>query len=68
MVLNGTTAYVPQQAWIQNETARGNVLFGKDYNDKIYSKVINACSLAVDFQIMPAMIKKIITMKTMIAI
>jgi ABC-type transport system involved in cytochrome bd biosynthesis fused ATPase/permease subunit len=54
MVLNGSTAYVPQQAWIQNETAKGNVLFGKEYNDKVYSKVINACSLAVDFQIMPA--------------
>jgi ABC-type multidrug transport system fused ATPase/permease subunit len=54
LCLNGTTAYVPQQAWIQNETAKGNILFGNEYNDKLYTKVKNACSLSVDFQIMPA--------------
>jgi len=54
MILNGTTAYVPQQAWIQNETAKGNVLFGRNYDEKLYNQVINACSLAVDFSIMPA--------------
>ena len=52
--LNGSTAYVPQQAWIQNETARENILFGKEFDEKFYNKIVNACSLMVDFNIMPA--------------
>lgn len=51
--LNGRTAYVAQQAWIQNETARENILFGKEYDEKFYNKIIQACSLVVDFNIMP---------------
>ncbi len=52
--LNGSSAYVAQQAWIQNATVRDNILFGKDYNQKLYEKVIESCSLKTDFQIMPA--------------
>lgn len=52
--LNGRTAYVAQQAWIQNETARENILFGREYDEKFYNKIIQACSLVVDFNIMPA--------------
>lgn len=51
--VNGSLAYVPQQAWIQNATIRDNILFGRDYNEKLYSKIINACSLTTDFNIMP---------------
>ena len=52
--LNGRTAYVAQQAWIQNETVRENILFGKSYDEKFYNQIIQACSLVVDFNIMPA--------------
>ncbi|CAF1016730.1 unnamed protein product, partial [Brachionus calyciflorus] len=34
--LNGHTAYVPQQAWIQNETVRNNILFGSPYDESFY--------------------------------
>ncbi|CAF1155208.1 unnamed protein product, partial [Brachionus calyciflorus] len=34
--LNGRTAYVPQQAWIQNETVRNNILFGSPYDESFY--------------------------------
>ena len=35
----GNVAYVPQQAWMQNETLRNNILFGKPYRHSVYEKV-----------------------------
>ena len=52
--INGSTAYIPQQAWIQNATIRENILFGREYNEKFYNKIVAACSLLPDFYIMPA--------------
>ncbi|CAF0716997.1 unnamed protein product [Brachionus calyciflorus] len=51
--VNGQVAYVPQQAWVQNATIRDNILFGKEFDETLYKKVVNACSLATDFSIMP---------------
>jgi ABC-type multidrug transport system fused ATPase/permease subunit len=52
--INGTTAYVPQQAWIQNATVRDNILFGREYDEKLYNQVISACCLLPDLEIMAA--------------
>ncbi|CAL1542108.1 unnamed protein product [Lymnaea stagnalis] len=52
--LNSSVAYVPQQAWIQNNTMRENILFGKEYNPKFYQKVLSACAMMPDLDIMPA--------------
>lgn len=52
--LNGSTAYVSQQAWIQNATIRENILFGRKYNEDTYNEIIKACCLNSDFKIMPA--------------
>ena len=52
--LNGSVAYVPQQAWIQNATVKDNILFGRPFEEEAYNKVIEACSLLTDLQIMPA--------------
>ena len=49
----GHIAYVPQQAWIQNTTLRNNVLFGKDYTVSRYNKIIDACALGPDLEILP---------------
>ncbi len=38
--LRGSVAYVPQQAWIRNETLKNNILFGKKFNNDMYNKVI----------------------------
>lgn len=51
---NGTIAYVSQQAWIQNATLKENILFGKPYNKAIYDKVVEACALKPDFDMLPA--------------
>ncbi|XP_018335867.1 multidrug resistance-associated protein 1 isoform X1 [Agrilus planipennis] len=50
----GQIAYVPQQAWIQNATLRDNILFGKEYNEKYYDSVVEACALKPDFSMLPA--------------
>lgn len=47
-------AYVPQQAWIQNATLRDNILFGAEYEQSWYSKVVEACALLPDFSMLPA--------------
>ncbi len=47
-------AYVAQQAWIQNATVRDNILFGKRYEPMKYKKVIHACALKPDLDMLPA--------------
>ena len=34
--LQGSVSYVPQQAWVMNETLRENILFGKAYDEERY--------------------------------
>ncbi|KAK3084560.1 hypothetical protein FSP39_015417 [Pinctada imbricata] len=49
----GSTAYVSQQAWIQNATLQDNILFGKPFNFEMYSSVIENCALKGDLEILP---------------
>lgn len=49
----GSIAYVSQQAWIQNCTLQDNILFGKTFNAKLYNKVISACALKPDIEMLP---------------
>ena len=51
--VNGSIAYVPQQAWMQNASVKDNILFGKEMDDKFYSNVIEACALKSDLEILP---------------
>ena len=51
--LQGSVAYVPQQAWIQNATLKENILFAKYYDDVKYQKAIGACALGPDLEILP---------------
>ncbi len=48
-----SVAYVPQQAWIQNLTLRDNILFGKEFQEDKYGKVLDGCALRDDLRIMP---------------
>ena len=50
--VNGSQSYVPQQAWIQNATVRDNILFGRAYDETLYKKVIKACALETDLDIL----------------
>lgn len=49
----GSVAYVPQQAWIQNATLRDNILFGKPYSEQKYRCVLEACALTPDLEVLP---------------
>ena len=47
----GTTlSLVTQSAWIQNASLRENILFGAEYDEDRYRRVIRACALEVDLQ------------------
>ncbi|XP_071848009.1 uncharacterized protein [Apostichopus japonicus] len=50
--LERSVAYVAQQAWIQNDTVKGNVLFGKDLNSTKYEKILQACPLQRDLELL----------------
>ena len=50
--MQGKLAYVPQEAWIQNMTLRDNILFGKRYQERKYKKVLEACALLPDLEIL----------------
>ena len=54
VLLQGSVAYVAQQAWIQNATLRDNILFGAEYDKKWYDQVVEACALNPDLAILPA--------------
>jgi ABC-type multidrug transport system fused ATPase/permease subunit len=49
----GTIAYAPQLAFIQNATLRENILFGKEYNEDFYNKVVKLCCLESDLNLLP---------------
>ncbi|KAJ6635066.1 Metal resistance protein YCF1 [Pseudolycoriella hygida] len=52
--VDGRIAYVPQQAWIQNATLQDNILFGRPLKENFYKKVIHACALTPDLEMLPA--------------
>ncbi|AWP14018.1 putative canalicular multispecific organic anion transporter 1 isoform 3 [Scophthalmus maximus] len=51
--IQGSLAFVPQQAWIQNATLRDNILFGSPHEDKKLQEVIEACALIPDLELLP---------------
>ena len=53
VALQGSVAYVPQQAWIQNATLKENIIFAKNLDDVKYRKTIDACALGSDLEILP---------------
>ncbi|XP_073445373.1 ATP-binding cassette sub-family C member 5 [Dendrobates tinctorius] len=53
IAVNGSFAYVAQQAWILNATLRDNILFGKEYDEERYNTVLSVCCLRPDLAILP---------------
>eukprot|EP00164_Ancoracysta_twista_P003660 GFYU01004901.1.p1 GENE.GFYU01004901.1~~GFYU01004901.1.p1 ORF type:complete len:1550 (+),score=481.01 GFYU01004901.1:223-4872(+) len=52
--VSGKVAYCAQQSWIQNSTLRDNILFGSRYDEDRYVKVLHACQLMPDLDVLPA--------------
>ena len=53
-VLRGSVGYAAQQPWIMNATLRDNVLFGQDFSEQNYRKVLEVCCLGPDLEALPA--------------
>ncbi|KAJ2038546.1 ATP-binding cassette glutathione S-conjugate transporter ycf1 [Coemansia sp. S3946] len=51
--LVGKIAYLEQQPWIMNDTLRANILFGREYDEEYYWKVLSACALTDDLEMWP---------------
>ncbi|KAK7050453.1 oligomycin resistance ATP-dependent permease YOR1 [Favolaschia claudopus] len=49
----GTMSYVPQTAWIRNASLRENVVFGQEDNEDKFRKIIQACNLEHDLEVLP---------------
>ncbi|XP_006807938.1 multidrug resistance-associated protein 1 [Neolamprologus brichardi] len=54
LALQGSVAYVPQQAWIQNSSLKDNIIFGQERRQSWYQHVVEACALQPDLDILPA--------------
>ncbi|XP_070269018.1 multidrug resistance-associated protein 1 isoform X1 [Myotis yumanensis] len=54
VAIKGSVAFVPQQAWIQNDSLRENILFGRQLQESYYKSVIEACALLPDLEILPS--------------
>ncbi|XP_035982452.1 canalicular multispecific organic anion transporter 1 [Fundulus heteroclitus] len=52
--IQGSLAFVPQQAWIQNATLRDNILFGSPFEDRRFQDVVEACALGPDLKLLSA--------------
>ncbi|KAG8693030.1 hypothetical protein FRC09_010790, partial [Ceratobasidium sp. 395] len=50
-IVKGICAYVPQSAWLQNDSIKKNILFGLPYDAERYAQTIEACALVTDFDI-----------------
>jgi ABC-type multidrug transport system fused ATPase/permease subunit len=54
VTMGATRAFCPQYAWIQNATVKENIVFGQEYDQQWYDKVIDACALRPDLDMLPS--------------
>ncbi|EEY61110.1 ATP-binding Cassette (ABC) Superfamily [Phytophthora infestans T30-4] len=52
--VRGKVAYYSQQPWIQNLSIRDNILFGHEFDEAKYGKVLEACGLVADMKHFPS--------------
>ncbi|KIY65429.1 multidrug resistance-associated ABC transporter [Cylindrobasidium torrendii FP15055 ss-10] len=52
-VFGGSVAYVAQTPWIRNATLRDNVLFGRADDEERFRRVVRACALEHDLEMLP---------------
>ncbi|XP_009194645.2 multidrug resistance-associated protein 9 isoform X3 [Papio anubis] len=53
VAVNGTLAYVSQQAWIFHGNVRENILFGEKYDHQRYQHTVRVCGLQKDLSNLP---------------
>ena len=53
LAIQGSYAYVAQQAWIMNETVANNITFGVNVDSERLDRVVDSCGLLEDIQALP---------------
>ncbi|XP_066494056.1 ATP-binding cassette sub-family C member 12-like [Tiliqua scincoides] len=53
VAVDGTLAYVSQQAWIFHGNVQENILFGEAYDKERYNLAIEVCGLKPDLELLP---------------
>ncbi|CAG2100059.1 unnamed protein product, partial [Medioppia subpectinata] len=53
VVVKGRVSYAPQESWAFIASVRQNILFGSQYNEEKYNRVVKACALDRDFKLFP---------------
>ncbi|CAD8091522.1 unnamed protein product [Paramecium sonneborni] len=48
--IGGSISFCSQSSWIQNQTIRQNICFGSEYNQQLFTKVVELCQLKEDIQ------------------
>ncbi|XP_037617466.1 multidrug resistance-associated protein 4-like isoform X2 [Sebastes umbrosus] len=51
--VKGQLTYAAQQPWVFPGTVRSNILFGKELNPQKYERVLRACALKRDMELLP---------------
>ncbi|KIP05213.1 hypothetical protein PHLGIDRAFT_534841, partial [Phlebiopsis gigantea 11061_1 CR5-6] len=51
---HGGIAFAAQESWVQNDTIKGNILFGAPYDEERYKKVLYQCALVPDLRLFEA--------------
>lgn len=51
VTINGKISLVTQKPWIVNDTVRNNIVFGNEYNRKLYQDVCHYACLKRDFEL-----------------
>jgi ABC-type multidrug transport system fused ATPase/permease subunit len=53
VTLGGSLGLCAQSAWILSSTVRNNIIFGKEYDEARYKRVVRDCCLLPDFAMLP---------------
>jgi ATP-binding cassette subfamily C (CFTR/MRP) protein 1 len=52
--MTGFASYCTQSPWVVTDTLRGNIVFGREFDEDRYNRVVECCALADDIVILPA--------------
>ena len=51
--VKGKVAYISQQAWIFTASIKQNILFGNEFDQKKFDRIVQVCSLKKDLDLLP---------------